>query len=235
MRLLSRQSFRLLGISALGMSLLTACPRPSPPYLPSPQLTFQFPELTDLADVKLAALASEVVDGQAQLNVVSLGYLNTSSTGSVTLYGDMLKDLAANPNCTTPFLGGETAGMKEVSVTPDTVRTCNVYFLIFRDADRDGKPTASEELYSTHDLYSYATAKFDYRFVSPGGSSTETGSRAEGWSLVRHQVLQPTATPGRYLVSMNSVPQADEALTLRMHEKTDYFTSQGLKTPGGQP
>lgn len=224
-----KQALTLLAISALGLSLLTACPDPVP-YLPPTQLNFQFPALSDPADVRVAAIA--YLGGA--VNVVSQGYLTDPGTASITLWGDQLKALAADARCTTPFLGGETKGMGEVTVTPSTVKTCNVYFLVFRDANRDGQPTAEEELYNTHDLYSSASEAFSYHFVSPDGRSTETGTRAAGWSLVRHQVLEPSATPGRFLVSMNSVPQADEALTLRMHEPSDYFTSQGLTRIGGQ-
>ncbi|WP_216328352.1 hypothetical protein [Deinococcus aestuarii] len=223
MKIARKQTLTLLVVSGLGVSLLTACPDPTP-YLPPTQLNFQFPALNDTADVKVAAVAYL---GDS-VNVVGQGYLTGPGTATLSLWGDTLKTLAADPRCTTPFLTGEAADKREVTVTPNTARTCNVYFLVFRDANRDGRPTAEEELYNTHDLYSFASEAFSYRFVSPDGRSTETGTRTAGWSLVRHLVLQPSATPDRYLVTMNSVPQADEALTLRMHEPTDYFTSQGL-------
>ncbi|WP_102125550.1 hypothetical protein [Deinococcus planocerae] len=225
MKFAQRPSLTLLAVGGLGVSLLTACPGPTPPYQPPVQLNFQFPAPTDMTDVRVAAIA--YLGGA--VNVVGLGYPTGPGTATLSLWGDGLKALAADPRCTTPFLTGEAAGKSEVTVTPPTAKTCNVYFLVFRDANRDGRPTAEEELYNTHDLYSFASEAFGYRFVSPDGRSTETGTRAAGWSLVRHLVLQPSATPDRYLVTMNSVPQADEALTIRMHEPTDYFTSQGLQ------
>lgn len=232
MKIFRRQVTTLLAVSGLGVSLLTACPRPAPPYVAPTTLSFQFPAVSDPTDVRVAAVAS--LSSPNEFKVVGQGYLTGPGAATLTLYDYDLKTVADDPRCTAPFLGGETAGMGEVTVAPNTAKTCNVYFLIFRDANRDGKPTAAEELYNTHDMYSYATEAFSYRFVSPDGRSTETGTRTQGWSLVRHLVLQPSATPDRYLVSMNSVPQADEALTLRMHEPTDYFTSQGL-TPAGGP
>ncbi|MPY66670.1 hypothetical protein F8S09_08180 [Deinococcus sp. SDU3-2] len=234
-------SMRLLGVGALCVSLLTACPGPGPrptPYLPPSQLSFTFPTVQDTTDVKLAAVAfvKDEKTGGYQSQVVTFTPLSGPAASSATLFldGYRLDTWAKNPACTTPFLGGETAGMQEVTVTPNTVRTCNLYFMLFRDANRNGAPESGEVLYETHDLYSYATEAFTYRFVSPDGRSTETGTRTKGWSLVRHQVLQPSATPGRYLVSMNSLPSADERLNIRLHERTDYFTSQGLSLGGGQ-
>lgn len=229
--------WRMLGVSALSMSVLTACPGDPPPYLPPAQLSFEFPAVAYTPDLRLAAVASRTVSGQTDLRVVEQGYLQPAasgavSSGTISLYPYTLESLKNDPACTTPFLGGETQGMQEVTVTPNTVKTCNVYFLLFRDADRDGKPTAEEELYSTHDLYSYASAAFSYSFVSPDGHSTETGTRRAGWSLVAHAVLEPSATPDRFLVTMNSVPQADETIALRLHEPSDYFTSQGLNAGG---
>ncbi|GAA5513796.1 hypothetical protein Dcar01_02543 [Deinococcus carri] len=230
-------ALRLLGISALGLSLLTACPRQYTPPGPSASLSFTFPALTDTTDVRLAALAferNEKTNGYDPKVVTSTSLYGPSNTAaSLYLDGYTLKTWADNAKCTTPFLGGETAGMQEVTVTPDTVRTCNIYFLMFRDANRNGTPESGEVLYETHDLYSYATEAFTYRFVSPDGRSTETGTRTKGWSLVHHQVLQPTATPDRYLLSMNSVPQADEGLNIRLHEPTNAFTSQSLPRAGG--
>ncbi|WP_019586522.1 hypothetical protein [Deinococcus apachensis] len=225
-------SLRVLGISVVGMALLTACPGPTPP-LSGSNLTFTFPSLADTSNVQLVALGFEQTGagGDPQRRVVAqtpIGYGLPSTSATLWLWGDLLRTWADNPKCTTPFLGGETDGMQEVTVTPNTVKTCNLYFLMYRDANRNGTPESGEVLYETHDLYSYATEAFSYRFVSPDGHSTETGTRTKGWSLVRHQVLQPSATPNRYLVTMNSVPQTDEALPIRLHESTDYFTSQSL-------
>lgn len=231
MKTMPRQALTLLTVSGLGVSLLTACPRDPVPSQASAQLNFQFPALTDTGDVKVAAVAFLTPNDEPK--VVASGSLTSNTTASIWLWGEDLKTLAANSRCTTPFLTGEAAGKVDVTVTPQTAKTCNVYFLVYRDSDRNGQPTSLEELYNTHDLYSYASESFSYRFLSPDGNSTETGTRTAGWSLVRHQVLQPSATPGRYLVSMNSVPKEDEALTLRMHEPTNFFTSQGLTRTGG--
>lgn len=224
-------SLRVLGISVAGMALLTACPRPTPP--PSGiNLTFTFPSLTDTSNVQLAALGFEE-DKPKVVAQTPLGYGPSSTSATLWLWGDMLRSWAENPKCTTPFLGGETEGMQEVTVTPNTVKTCNLYFLVYRDGNRNGTPESGEVLYETHDRYSYATEAFTYCFVSPDGRSTETGTRTKGWSLVRHLVLQPSATPARYLVGMNSAPQEDEGLPIRLHEPTNFFTSQSLSGPGG--
>lgn len=235
--------YRLALGSVVTMSALTACPRPSPPT-PGPNLTFTFPAITDTTNVMLAAYAFELnADGKTYTPRVvaqnSVGYggpggvVNTASLSSYA-WGDAIRSLPNNAKCTTPFITGEAADKQEVTVTPNTVKTCNVYFSVYRDGNRDGKLDGIEVLYDTHDFYSYATEGFSYRYVyvKDGNTSTETGTRTQGWSLVRHQVLQPTATPGRYQITMNSVPEGDLGIAIRMHEKSNYFTSQSLKTPG---
>ncbi|PNY81730.1 hypothetical protein [Deinococcus koreensis] len=235
------------GCAAL-LTLLTACPQPPPPYVPPVVLNFRFPETAVGQNLRLAAIYFEQATPEAEpkLKVLALGSLNAGASGSVSsgtiqLFGSSsyyggstLDTLKNNPLCVTPFKGGETKGMTAVMVTPETVRTCNVYFTLFRDTSGDGKPTSDEELYQTHDLYSYANAAFTYQFTSLDTFSTESGTRAAGWSLVRHEVLQPSETLNRYVVSMNSVPTADQAIAIRLHESTNRLTSQGLNHAGGQ-
>ena len=81
----------------------------------------------------------------------------------------------------------------------------------------------------THDILSSASADFSYRYTSADSRSRETGVRKAGWTLVKHLVLQPQATPNQYLVSMNSVPASDQAIPLRLHEPSAFFTSMGLR------
>ena len=81
-------------------------------------------------------------------------------------------------------------------------------------------------------MYSYASSAFTYSMNSKDGHSTVSGTRTQGWSLVRHTVLQPSATPGKYIVTMNSVPTADESISIRLHEPTNFMTSMSL---GGRP
>ncbi|MFC6592222.1 hypothetical protein ACFP81_09585 [Deinococcus lacus] len=89
-------------------------------------------------------------------------------------------------------------------------------------------PAESDVIYETHSILSYASEAFDYSFTTQSGQSTERGTRRQGWSLVRHVVLQPSAAPGQYQVTMNSVLKEDENMPIYLHEKTDYFTSQGI-------
>ena len=233
--------YRLALGSAVTMSVLTACPRPVPPT-PGPNLTFTFPAITDTTNVMIAAIAFELAeDGKTYAPKVvaqnPVGYggpggvINTASLNAYA-WGDAIRSLPNNAKCTTPFVTGEAAGKQEVTVTPNTVRTCNVYFTLYRDSNRNAKPESEEELYMTHDIYSYATEAFTYRYLNDGAtvySSTETGTRTQGWSLVRHRVLQPLATPRHYVVTMNSVPQEDLGIAIRMHEETNPFTSQSLQ------
>ncbi len=234
-----------MGAGALTMTLLTACPQPAPPPTVT-TLAFRFPETALTADLTLAAIY--FLDGSAPAGQVGVQVLNTGTLskdgnftypgnsnagatvngGTLQLVSYTLDPLKNNAACLTPFKTGEAAGLQNVVVTPETVKTCNVYFTLFRDANGNRKPTKSEEVFNTHDIYSYADTAFSYSFSSTDGKSEERGTRVSGWSLVRHEVLQPTATPGQYRVTMNSVPTADLGLTIRLHEPTNRLISMGL-------
>lgn len=234
MKTIPKFSSLLLG-GLLLTPLLTGCLPTPMPYDPPVSLSFSLPT-SDTQNLKVAAIYFEAqADGTNVAKVVpnSNGSIY-GSTASVQLYG--LKALAANTKCTSPFVGGETKGMTQVTVTPDTVNTCNIYFSVFRDANNDGVPNNAEEKYMTHDMYSYASADFTYSMQTANGQSTESGTRRAGWSLVRHTVYQ-SSTTGKYLVGMNSVPTADENIVIRLHEPTDFMTSMSLPVTGqgGQP
>lgn len=225
-----RHTVGAAGSSVALLTLLTACPRPYPPPAPSVTLTFQFPDTPSSQDLRLAAFYFE--EGSPEPKVLTTGYLNTYSSATVnsgTLYLYDLNTLKSNAKCVLPFKTGEMQGMQTVTVTPDTVKTCNIYFSVFRDVNGNGVPTSTEELYLTHDIYSYASSAFTFSATSPDSRSTETGTRTTGWSLVHHDVLQPSDTPNRFLVSMNSVPTADLGIAIRMHAPSDFLTSMGLK------
>lgn len=235
-----------VGGGALTMSLLTACPQPPPPPTFT-TLEFRFPETAQTNGLTLAAIY--FVDGsdpaqKAGVQVLANGSLgrdgqfvypggpNASAmvnSGTLQLASYALDPLKKNAGCLRLFKTSEASGLQDVVITPETVKTCNVYFTLFRDADGDGTPTKGEELFNTHDIYSYADAAFTYSFASTDGKSQEKGARVSGWSLVRHEVLQPTATPGQYRVTMNSVLTTDQRLTIRLHEPTDRLISMGLK------
>lgn len=232
---------RRLGLAAglLGLTtVLTACPRPLPPPPLSESktavLSFQFPALPSVSNLRLAALYFEVdAAGKSTPKALGSTFVGSGATqASLYLDGYSLDTLKKNPKCVTPFKTGEASSFTAVNITPDTVTTCNVYFSLFRDQNGDGLPTKSEELYLTHSIYGYASVAFTYDMTSPDGKSRETGTRRAGWSLVRHEVLQPASTPGQYHVTMNSVPADDQGIAIRLHEDTDRLISQGLN--GGQ-
>ncbi|ACO47303.1 hypothetical protein DEDE109153_06815 [Deinococcus deserti] len=240
MKIFSKRMVWLTGSAALA-TLLMACPKPPPTPDPSVSLTFEFPEVQHSSDLRLGAISFQQNDSGVNLKKLSSypHFSSTSSTGSgspqrvnrasVHLSGYDLLELRRVPGCISPFISGEAQGMTGVTVTPESARTCNIYFTLFRDANGDGLPTVSEELYTTHTIYSHASVPFTYRFTDASGHSTETGTRTQGWSLVRHEVLQPSATPGQYRVTMNSGPREDTALPIRLHEPTNRLISQSLK------
>ncbi|WP_309569790.1 hypothetical protein [Deinococcus sp.] len=218
------------------LTLLTACPRPYPPPLPPESFNFVFPDTPGGSDLRLAAIYFEQATptAQAAVKVLATGYIGNYGSASVntatlSIYGENLNILKSNAACVLPFKTGELRDFQYVMVTPDTVKTCNVYFSVFRDVNGDGVPQSTEELFITQDVYSYASSAFTFSATCPDGRSTYTGSRANGWSLVRHEVLQPADTPDRFLVSMNSVPTTDLGIAIRMHAESDFLTSMGVK------
>lgn len=222
----------LLSGALISLALLATACVPPPPYEPGVQLNFTLPDAAASQKLQLAAVTFQGQDdGSVKMETLSgYGYVE-GTTARLYLDGYALKQLAANTRCVTPFVGGESRGMQNVSVTPDTVKTCNIYFLAYQDGNGDGKPTREEERYNTHDVYGYATEAFRYSMTTADGNSTESGQRTQGWSLVRHLVLQPSATPGKYQVTMNSLPTTDQAISIRLHEPSDFMTSMSL---GGQ-
>ncbi len=223
-----------MAVGALLTTVLTACPQPAPPPPPGFTLTFSYPPQADTTGLTLAAI---YFDGPVTPKVLNVYPYQAGNQGqpATTLYVDgySLKTLASNPGCLTAFKDGEAQGMGEVSVTPADVKTCNLYFLAYRDANGDGQPQKAEEVYMTHDILSNASASFTYSYLSPDGASREIGVRGSGWTLVRHMVLQPEATPGRYQVSMNSLPVSDQAIPIQLHEPSAFFSSMSLPSGGG--
>ena len=186
----------MAGGGALILTLLTACPQPPPPSTTT-ALSFRFPDTAQTAELKLAAIY--FVDGLAPaqpagVRVLTTGGLTkdghfsygdprmggTVNGGTLYLNSYELEPLQKNAACLSPFKTGEASGMTSVVVTPETARTCNVYFTLFRDANANGTPESSEELFSTHSIFSYADAAFSYSFSSVDGKSAETGRRVSG-------------------------------------------------------
>ncbi|MDV6375668.1 hypothetical protein [Deinococcus arenicola] len=230
MRISQKRTLQAVGGSVMLLTLLTACPRPYPPFVPPVNLNFTFPDTA--ADARLTLAAISFGTGNA-LNVLSSrdvgGFGGTVNQGMLSLEANVLADLQKNPACLTSFKDGEARGLSAVVVTPETVKTCNVYFTLFRDTNGNGKPESTEEVFNTHDIYSYADTPFTYSFASTDGKSVENGKRVAGWSLVRHEVLQTSVTAAQYRVTMNSIPTADEALPIYLHENTDRLISMGLE------
>ena len=230
-------SWPLLGACVALTGLLTACPGRRPPSDESLALRFSLPEGADRSNLWVAALyyplgESGVVGQPVLISSTSASY-SSAANGDVTLYlpGYALRQARDSAKCTTSFLTGEAAGKQSVSVTPSTALTCNVGFLAYTATGSGSGPTLENLKYTSNDLYSFASEAFRYSFVNvnaDGTRSTETGARAAGWSLVRREVLNPSATPQEYRVTMNSLPTADQAVALKLREPRDPFRSQSL-------
>ena len=250
---------RLLGFGALLTPLLTACPPVPPPPLPGFSLSFSYPDGANTTGLTLAAIYFPGPgDGRLVGTGGYSGYNNYSlpaaSKGSAaalkpatspvypssgaptTLYVDGYSLQSILNSTGAPcrsFQDDAAAGMQQVTVTPPDVKTCYVYFVAFKDVNGDRLPQSSEEVYSTHDVLANASSDFSYTAVSADGKSRESGSLKTGWTVVRHTVLQPSAAPGQFLVSMASVSTADQGVAIRMHEPSDYLTSMSLTVTGG--
>lgn len=215
--------------------MLTGClpepPRPSIGY----NYTFTHPKLAENSNYALSSLYyTTESDGKVAAHLLT----PQSARGNQSrlwLSDFKLDKLANDPKCTTLFVQGEGSGRQDVKVSPNTVKTCNIYFVIHRSPNVYSPgwvPSESDVIYQTHSILSYASENFIYSMRNAAGNSLETGTRRQGWSLVRHEVLQPESTPGQFLVTMNSVPKEEEALPIRLHEETNFFTSMSLN--GGQ-
>ncbi len=255
----SLRSLRLLGLGALLTPFLTACPPAPPPPPPGFSLSFRYPDGADTTGLTLAAIyfsgpgdvrlvGSSGYGGYSSYSLPAAGKVSAAALkpatspvypgngAPTTLYVDgfSLQSILNSPGAPCrSFQDDAAAGMQQVTVTPPDVKTCYVYFVAFRDANGDRLPQSSEEVYSTHDVLANASSDFSYTAVSPGGRSRESGNLKTGWTLVRHTVLEPSATPGQFLVSMTSVSTADQGVAIRMHEPSDYLTSMSLNVTGG--
>ncbi|GAA4009865.1 hypothetical protein GCM10022631_22950 [Deinococcus rubellus] len=250
MKLKQRSGLQALFGGAALMFLLTACPGPiPPPPIYNPQyLTFKYPALPSTVNSRNTYLAAIAIDTSGSSNTVTV--VNSVALDSGSLYASPQPNTAQLPlynldsllngksQCLQDVVKGEADGIKDFKVTPEKAQTCNVYFVIYEDRDGNSSPSSAEELYSTHDIMSYASSDLTYSYTSEDGNSAVSGVRSKGWSLVRHLALQPVSTPGKYLVSMNSVPKEDKALALTMHEPSAFYTSQSLPSAavrGSQP
>lgn len=216
----------LSGVALLGAGL-TACYRiPTP----DPQTTFslQLPSDTDWQKMTLAAVYYEPDNNAPKILAQTYGGYGYST---ISIPQSKLNELANNPKCTTPFY---TTGWTDVVNSSSTVKTCDIVFLAYKATGSSSAPTRDNIQYQAWDVYSYATEAFNYSMtmVKPSFRSTETGTRTQGWSLVRHQVIQPSATPGQYKITMNSAPATDNGIPIVLHAPSNYFISQSL--PGGQ-
>ena len=227
------------------MTSLSSCWRWVNPPQPAKYVTlnFQFPALS-ADEAKTAYLAAYYYDTPTTIKVLqqqpigaysysSPGYPNAGgplNSATLSLYS-FESLLNADTKCSNPFVGGETKDRANVVVTPSSVNTCNVYFAIYNNTDTN-KPDTSNRSYATNDFYGYATSDFTYSMTTLDGTTSESGTRKQGWTVVRHTVLEPSATPGRYLVTQNSAPESDLALPIRLQAPTNGLVSQNVPTWG---
>lgn len=224
----------------LCLPLLTACPGPMmPPTSPGATFNFSLPAPVQDANARIAAVAYLYDKGIKSVKSVGYGSVDPNGkSATLSVSGYELDALAKNPQCIGPFKGGQDTMFLDpdtLSVTPASVNTCQVFFLLYSDANGDSIPQEEEVIYTTHDQFVYADQDFTYSGQDLSHLATETGARTRGWSLVRHVVIQPTATPGHYQVSMNSEkppatdnPYANTVYSVRLHEKSNFFTSMSV-------
>ena len=248
------KSLPLLSAGILLTSLLTACPQPVPlPTSPVFNLSFNYPVQADMgAGLTLAAYTYSGAGKVTAVNGYG-GYPGPYSTYSSPIRA-ATSPVTVNYNLASLYLGGfaldsllspsgtdcrsfrppQDPALGTVTVTPADVKTCYVYFVAYVDSNRNGLPESSEVEYMTHDVLSYADKDFTYSGASADGKIVTTGSVRQGWTVLRHSVLQPTATPGHYRVSMTSLPPEDQGIAIQMHEPSSFLTSMGLQAGGAK-
>lgn len=198
---------RAVPVLAGTLALLTGC---LPPPIPTRPLWVSV-AFEPLPAVQRPLLMAYAVDVDGRVAEVSTGYVNAAQ-GSGSLHLGPLMRVANDPRVTTSFVNGEAHGASDVSVTPSTVRTANVYLVLGDDLNRNGRLEDDEVIYGTNDFFSYATESFRYAMTYPAGSLAgmpgltvrESGERAQGWSLVRHEVRESRGEPGTFAVTRSS-------------------------------
>jgi hypothetical protein len=246
---------RLLGLSALLTPLLTACPiyrPPPPPTSPSFSLNFSYPAQADTTGLNLVAYTYAGSGANAGKPTSINPYDGYPVSGNYSSYSVPMKAQTSpavyNPSLGTLNLGGyaldnvlspgglncrafrpaQDVALGTFTVTPADVQTCYVYFVAYSDSNGNGRPDGSEVVYMTHDVLSYADKDYTYSGASTDGKISSIGTVRQGWTLLRHSVLQPSSTPGQYKVSMTSVSADDQSIAIEMHEPSPFLTSMSL-------
>ena len=222
-----------LGAAVLA-SLLTACPGPRV-YDPGVTLKFTLPEGTIGEPLSIQAMYTTRDEaGKVVMKPLTGGmgysYFN-GRDGSITLSKADLDRVLADKDC-LPYRADKVNRVTE----PNTVRSCDINFFVYAGANGPAAPNAANLRYLTHDTYSYASEAFTYTSALSvdGVTSTETGTRRAGWSLVPHLVLNPSATPNTYRVIRDSAEDSHLNLPLTLHTPSDYFTSMSVTTGGAR-
>ncbi|SEI92670.1 hypothetical protein SAMN04488058_102238 [Deinococcus reticulitermitis] len=214
---------------ALALSaLLASC---FPPRVPdsSVSLSFTLPAgetPTPDAGLRLAAIYTVRGSEGPQVKVLAQGYLS-GDRGNVYLTRSQLEQVD-QANC-LPYYHSAPRTQETVSVAG--AKSCDISFVAYRAVGAGDGPTTANVRYLSHDTYSYAAQAYSYSFKVAGNglSATERGTRQAGWTLVRHLVINPSATPSEFVVTRDSAPESSLNLPLRLHAPTDAFTSMSLK------
>ena len=227
-----RRLLLLSGSVALA-SVLTACPGPRP-YEPVVTLKFTAPEGKPGERLALQAMYT-TRDAAGQIVMKAVPGVGSSyfdgQNGSLTLYKATLDQVLADGNC-LPYRADKVTRVTE----PAAVRSCDINFFVYDGVSGPGTPSSANLRYLTHDTYSYAGRDFTYTSALSSGdvTSQESGTRRAGWTLVRHLVLNPSATPNTYRVIRDSADDSRLNLPLTLHAPSDYFTSLGVATGGAR-
>lgn len=183
-------------------------------------------------------------DREGTSRVLGDGYVYTSgdkTTGNLYVDARELEQLAHNSDFVVPFAvdgpeSGEAFGKTDLQVSVPGIRSGVLYPVVWQDVDGNGTISGESEIvYQTNDRYGYASAPFSYSFGLPGKygpdknkAAVERGNRAEGWSRLRHVVLDPGVNmgeaPSAYQISMNSVTEQ----IFVMRKDSEYASSPSL-------
>lgn len=232
---------------------------PPPPYVPPIPFSIAIPNTADAAGIEVGLFSIDTDGKQTMLSsVYGNNYypsypLSKDSSAVVSqtspvlppsgnsdpawiysylsVYSSELSNVEANPKLVTPFTRDQTADQDTpLIISNANVKTADLYFIAWRDANGDRKMNNAERIYFTGDVLSYSTDDFTYSYTgkTAAGAYTESGSRKKGWSLVPRRVYSPTANT--FKITMNSGDSKN--YTIKLHEEVNLFSSMGISSMG---
>ncbi len=253
------KTLRVIALGLLAAPSLSSCwllYSPPPPYVPPVSFSVAIPNTSDAAGIEVGLFSIDTDGKQTMLSSAYGSYYYPLSKDSsavvsqtspiippsgnpdpawiysyLSVYSSELSNVESNPKLVTPFTRDSTADQDTPLVISNTnVKTADLYFIAWRDANGDRKMNNAERIYFTGDVLSYSTDDFTYSYTgkTAAGGYTESGTRKKGWSLVSRRVYSPSANT--FKITMNSGDTKN--YIIKLHEEVNLFSSMGISSMG---